>query len=139
MWQNVLLEWERCNIFDGFRDVLARPPKSIKKFAFNFLANLKEKQLNKLARGLLSKAITLRKHLAKGRRPNLKSMLEFTRLLKQKAMIQNKIMIHFGHPKPTVNNQKPYSNDELHVLKGKHKLDKILFSILDSKPDDDFY
>jgi hypothetical protein len=76
------------------------------------LANLKEKQFEKLARGFLSKAITLQKHPTKGGRPNLKSMYEFTRLLKWKAMFRNEIMIHFGHPKPTGNNQKPYSDDK---------------------------
>jgi hypothetical protein len=44
--------------------------------------NLKEKQLEKLARGLLSKIITLIKHPMKGGRPNLKSMYEFTRMFK---------------------------------------------------------
>jgi hypothetical protein len=48
-------------------------------------------------------------------------------------------MIHFGHPKPTTNNQKPYSDDEWHTLKDKQKFDKMLFSILDSKLKDDFY
>jgi hypothetical protein len=47
----------------------------------------REKQLNKLARGLLSKAITFKKCSVKGGRLNLKSMYEFTRLLKWKAMI----------------------------------------------------
>jgi hypothetical protein len=44
-------------------------------------------------------------------------------------------MIHFGHPKPIANNQKPYSDDEWHALSDKHKLDKK-FSILDSKYND---
>jgi hypothetical protein len=48
-------------------------------------------------------------------------------------------MIHFGHPKPTANNQKPYSDDGWHALKDKHKLDKMLFSILDLELNDDFY
>jgi hypothetical protein len=43
LWQSVFLEWERCNILDGFGDVPACPPKLIGKFAFNCLANLKEK------------------------------------------------------------------------------------------------
>ncbi len=111
----------------------------IKKFVFDYLANLKERQFEKLARGFLSKAITFRECPTKGGRPNLKSMYEFTRLLKWKALIRNEIMIHFGHPKPTANNQKPYSNDEWHMLKDKHKLDKMLFSILDSELNDDFY
>jgi hypothetical protein len=80
----------------------------IGKSTFGCLANLKEKQLEKLAKGLLSKAVTLKEHLAKGGRLSLKSIYEFTRLLKRKAMIRNKIMIHFGHPKPTANNQKLY-------------------------------
>jgi hypothetical protein len=40
-------------------------------------------------------------------------------------------MIHFGHSKLTINNQKPYSNDEWHTLKEKHNLDKMLLSSLD--------
>jgi hypothetical protein len=104
LWQSVLLEWERCNILDGFGDVPAHPPKSIEKFVFGCLVNLKEKQLKKLARGLFSKTITLIEHLRKGGRPNLKSMYEFTRMLKLKVVIHNEIMIHFGHPKPTTNN-----------------------------------
>jgi hypothetical protein len=87
LWQNVLLEWERCNIFDGFGDVLVCPPKLISKSAFNCLANLKETQLEKLAKGLLVKMITLRERLAKGRRLKLKSMHEFTRVLKRKVVI----------------------------------------------------
>ncbi len=66
--------------------------------------NLKEKQLEKLAKGLLSKTITHIEHPMKGGRPNLKSMYEFTRMLKRKAMIQNEIIIHSGHPTPTANN-----------------------------------
>ncbi len=69
--------------------------------------------------------------------PNLESMYGFTRMLKWKAMIRNKIMIHFGHLKPIANNQKPYLNDEWHTLKDKHKLDKM--SILDLELNDDFY
>jgi hypothetical protein len=42
--------------------------------------------------------------LTKGGKPKLKSMYEFTKLLKRKAIIQNEIMIHFGHPKLTDNN-----------------------------------
>jgi len=48
-------------------------------------------------------------------------------------------MIHFGHPKPIVNNQKPYLDDKWHTLKDKHKFDKMLFSILDLELNDDFY
>jgi hypothetical protein len=119
--------------------VLACPPKLIGKFAFNCLANVKEKQLEKLAKGFFSKTITLIKHPTKGGRPNLKSMHESTRLLKRKAVIWNEIMIHFGHPKPIANNQKPHSDNKWHMLKDKHKLDKMLFSILDLELNDDFY
>jgi hypothetical protein len=73
------------------------------------LAHFKEKQFKKLARRFISKAITLRECPTKGGRPNLKSMYEFTRLFKWKVVIRNEIMIHFGHPKPTANNEKPYS------------------------------
>jgi hypothetical protein len=55
LWQNVLLEWERCNIFDGFGDVPTCPTKSINKSTFSCLANVKEIQLKKLARGLFVK------------------------------------------------------------------------------------
>jgi hypothetical protein len=75
----------------------------------------------------------------KGRRPDFKSMYTFTRFLKWKAVIWNEIMIHFGHPKPTTNNQKPYSDNEWHTLKDKYKLHKMLFSILDLKLNDDFF
>jgi hypothetical protein len=40
--QIVFLEWERCNILDGFGDVPTHPPKPISKFAFSCLVNLKE-------------------------------------------------------------------------------------------------
>ncbi len=53
-------------------------------------------------------------------------------------MIWNKIMIHLGHPKPTTNNKKPYLDKKWHALKDKHKLDKMLFSILDLELNDDF-
>jgi len=48
------VEWERCNILDGFGDVPAKPLKPIRKLAFGCLANLKESQLEKLARGFIS-------------------------------------------------------------------------------------
>jgi hypothetical protein len=51
LWQNVL-EWERCNILDGFGNVPAHLSKLIGKFAFGCLVNLKDKQLKKLAKGL---------------------------------------------------------------------------------------
>ncbi len=101
--------------------------------------NFKEKHFKKLARGLLSKTITLKEHPTKGGRPNFKSMYKFTRMLKWKTMIRNEILTHLGHPKLTTNNQKPYSNDKWHALKDKHKLDNMLFSILDSELNDDFY
>ncbi len=119
--------------------MLAHLLKLIRKSSFGCLANLKEKQLKKLASRLLSKTITFKESPTKGGRPNLKSMYKFTRMLKQKAMIRNEIMIYFGHPKPTTNNQKPYSNDKWHALKDKHKLNNMLFSILDSELNDDFY
>jgi hypothetical protein len=104
LWQNVLLKWERCNILDGFEDVLAHLPKPIRKSIFDCLANLKEKQLQKLVKGFLSKTITSIEHPIKGRRPNLKSMYKFIRLFKWKVVIRNEIITHFGHPKPTTNN-----------------------------------
>jgi hypothetical protein len=48
------VEWERCNILDGFGDVSAKLPKSIRKLAFVCLANKKESQLEKLVRGFIS-------------------------------------------------------------------------------------
>jgi len=66
-------------------------------------------------------------------------MYEFTRLLKRKAMIRNEIMIFFGSPKPMVNNQKPYSNEDWHEKKVNHKFNKMLFSILDLELNDKFY
>jgi hypothetical protein len=57
------------------------------------LANVKETQLKKLARGLFVKIISLRENTRKGRRSKLKSMYKFRRLLKQKAMIRIEIMI----------------------------------------------
>jgi hypothetical protein len=92
-------------------------PKTVRNFVFGCLVNLKEKQLKKLARGFLSKAITLKEHPTKGGRPNLKSMYEFTRRLKRKVMIWNEIMIDFGHPKPTAHNQKLYSDEEWHLTR----------------------
>jgi hypothetical protein len=48
-------------------------------------------------------------------------------------------MIHFGFPKPTINNQKSYSNEAWNKKKLKHKLDKMFFSILDSEFNEKFY
>ncbi len=74
LWQNIFLEWERCNILDGSGNMLACLSKLIGKHVFDCLVNLMEKQLKKLARGLLSRIITIKERLIKGRRPNLKSM-----------------------------------------------------------------
>jgi hypothetical protein len=82
LWQNVFLEWERCNILDGFGDVPTCLPKAIGKYSFGCSEDLKEIQLEKLVRGLLMKIITLKEHPTKGGRPELKSMYKFTRLLK---------------------------------------------------------
>ncbi len=47
----------------------------------------------------------MRDRLAKGGgRLDLKSMHEFTKLLKRKLFIRNEIIIHFKFPKPIVNN-----------------------------------
>jgi hypothetical protein len=127
LWQNVFLEWERCNILDGFGNVPTRPPKSIRKFAFNYLENVKETQFKKLVKGLFEKMITLKECTQKGGKPELKYMYKFTRFLKQDAMIQIEKMIHFGHPKPTTNNQKLYLDVEWHTLKEKHNFEKMLF------------
>jgi hypothetical protein len=48
-------------------------------------------------------------------------------------------MIHFGLPKPITNNQRPYKDEKWHVLKVKHKMDKIFFSILDAELFEDIY
>ncbi len=69
----------------------------------------------------------------------LKSMYEVARLLKRKVVIQNELMIHFGHPKSTTNNQKPYLDDKWHTLKENHNLDKMLFFTLDLELNDMFY
>jgi hypothetical protein len=50
--------WERCNILDR-NGLLACLPKPIGKLTFVCLVNLKEKQLEKLAKGLLNHTITL--------------------------------------------------------------------------------
>jgi hypothetical protein len=87
LWQNVLIEWERCNILDGFGDILICPPKPIGKSAFGCLANLKQTQLKKLVKRFFVRMIILREHLAKARRLELKFMYKFTRLLKKKVVI----------------------------------------------------
>jgi hypothetical protein len=82
LWQSVLLEWEKCNILNGSEDIPTCPPKLIRKSTFNYLSNLKETQLENLVKGFFVKTITFREHLTKGGRLELKSMYEFTRLLK---------------------------------------------------------
>jgi hypothetical protein len=82
-----------------------------------------------VVRGFFSKVITFKECSMKGKRLNFKSMYEFTRLFKWKAMIENEIMIHFKHPKLIANNQKPYLDDKWHTLKDKPKLDKnVIFN-----------
>jgi len=58
-------------------------------------------------------------------------MYEFMNQLKRKVVIQNEIMIHFNFPKP-------YSDEAWKEKKLKHKLVKILFSILDSRLNKEF-
>jgi hypothetical protein len=98
------VEWERCNILDDTGDVLAKSPKSIGKSIFGCFTNLKENQLEKLARGLISWIIIIRERPKGGGRPDLKYMYKVSRKFKRKAIIWNQIMIHFGFPKPTSNN-----------------------------------
>lgn len=131
MWESVLVEWEGCNILDGSGDVFILPLKLIRKSTFGSLANLKEKKLEKLARGLFDHTIMLWECLAKGGgRPNLKLMYKITRVLKQKMMIRNEIMLHFIFSKLTSNNQKPCKDDKWKEVKTKHSLTKMFFSIL---------
>jgi len=54
LWEIILVEWGRCNILDGSNDVPAKLPKPIRKLAFGCLANMKECQLEKLARRFIS-------------------------------------------------------------------------------------
>jgi hypothetical protein len=56
----VLGQWENCNILDKTGDVLTHLPTPIEKSVFGYLSNLKEKQLEKLVRGLFVKTITIR-------------------------------------------------------------------------------
>jgi hypothetical protein len=39
-------------------------------------------------------------------------MHEFKKLLKKEVMNRNEIMIFFRAPKPTINNQKPYTDED---------------------------
>jgi hypothetical protein len=125
---------------DKSGDVLACPSKPIGKSTFGCLANLKEKQLEKLAKGLFDHTITLPEHPVKGgRRPNLKSIYKFKKVLKQKVVIHNEIMIHFRLSKLMVNNQKPYKDGECKEMKTKHNLNKMFFSIINTEFNQDFY
>jgi hypothetical protein len=75
LWEMILVEWEDCNILDKTRDVPTCLPMPIEKSTFGYLSNLKEKQLEKLVRGLFMKTITIRDRPMKGRgRPDLKSI-----------------------------------------------------------------
>jgi hypothetical protein len=87
LWEIVLVEWERCNISNGFGDVPTKLPKLIEKSAFGCLANLKENQLEKLARGLISRIVTIHERPKGGGRPYLKSMYEVSTTFKRKAII----------------------------------------------------
>ncbi len=134
------VKWENCNILDKTGNVPTCPQMPIGKSTFGCLLNLKEKQLEKLAWDFLAKIIIIHDWLAKGRgRPDLKSMYKFTKQLMRKVVIWNEILIHFGFPKPTTNIQKPCSNEVWREKKLKHKLDKIFFSILDFKLNEEFY
>ncbi len=59
--------------------------------------------------------------------------------MKWKVVIHNEIMIHFRFLKLTTNNQKPYKDGECKEVKTKHNLNKMFFSILDAKFNQDFY
>ncbi len=121
------MEWERCNILDGSGDVPTKLPKPIGKSTFVCFGNLKENQPEKLARWLISRTVVVRERPKDGGRPDLKSMYEVFRTFKRKVVIWNEIMIHFGFPKLTTNNQRPYKDEEWHALKVKHKMDKMFF------------
>jgi hypothetical protein len=139
MWEIGFAEWDNCNILDKTRDVLTCLLAPLEKSAFGCLSNLKEKQLEKLAQGFIAKTITIHDRLTKGgRQPNLKSMYEFMNQLKRKVVIRDEIMIHFSFPKPITNNQKPYSDEVCREKKLRHKLDKMLFSILDFELNKEF-
>jgi hypothetical protein len=88
MWEIVLVEWENCNILDKIGDVPTHLLTLIRKSEFGCLSNLKEKQLEKLAQGLLTKIIIIRDQPLKGGGLlDLKSMYECTKQLKRKAII----------------------------------------------------
>jgi len=73
--------------------------------------------LEKLARGLISRTITIHERPKGGGRLDLKSMYEESKTFKRKAIIWIEIMIHFGFPKSTTNNQSHtrMKNDMLHL------------------------
>ncbi len=52
--ETILVEWERCNILNGTGDVFAKLPKPIGRLAFGCFANMKEIQLENLAKRLIS-------------------------------------------------------------------------------------
>jgi hypothetical protein len=54
LWENILVQLKRCNILDGTGDVPIESPKPIGKLAFGCFANLKETQLDKLVKELIS-------------------------------------------------------------------------------------
>lgn len=88
---------------------------------------------------MLGKTIIICDHLAKGGgRLDLKSMHEFTKLLKRKVVISNEIIIHFKFPKPIDNNRKPYFDEAWNENRVKHKLNKM-FSILDLELNEKLY
>ncbi len=68
------MEWERCNILDGFGDVPAKLSKLIGKLTLCCLAHLKENQLEKLARRFISPTVIVRERRKVGGRLDLKSM-----------------------------------------------------------------
>ncbi len=113
--ETILMEWERCNILDGSSDVPTKLPKPIGKSTFGCLANLKENQPKKLARGLISWTLFIRERPTCGGRLDLKSMYDVCRTFKRKVIILNEIMIHFGFPKPTkkIRGQTRMNNDML--------------------------
>jgi hypothetical protein len=65
LWQNVLLEWERCNILDGSKDVPIYPSKLIRKLLI-VCRTLRKNNLRSWPGGSFKKTITLREFPAKG-------------------------------------------------------------------------
>jgi hypothetical protein len=132
LFETVLVEWEKCNILDSNGDVLTCLLVLIGKSTFGYLSNMKEKQFKKIVRGLPTKLIIICDHPTKrGGRPNLKLMRKFTKLLKKKVIIQNEIIwfiLNFQNQLQIIRNHKFWWRNE---KKGKHKLDKMFFSILD--------